>query len=224
MHGRGDLRGQRAAFKVKLDKPNPLALQAENPLERLGLNLRRDAASSRLLVADVDKHPRKKTPVAHWNCEEERRANRSEEERHASFALLPGDRLRAINDINGGTAMLTELVECMSFTSPKAVDLAISRNISDVLMLPPQRSTSGDAPAPIRPPRLRQQADCTKLPATPPRTPPINVHSGSNSRAASAGSSRSRSGSRCSSMRKSYSSARGIDVSLSHAGRLCLAF
>jgi hypothetical protein len=194
---RGDLRGRRTAFNVKLAKADHLALQAENPLDRIGLDLRRGRMPARLLVADVDKNPRKRTPVAKWNTEQERAADRSEEEQHASFALLPGDRLRAINEVNGETAMLAELMDCVNFTSPKAVDLAISRDISDVMHLAPNHRDGGckQLSAHARQQALRIEEErcghhrlaAQGRPATHSGVG-MTRHSGSSSRASSAGS------------------------------------
>jgi len=257
LRSRGELHGKRAAFKVNLSKPCPLALQFENAFDRIGLDLRRGEVPGRLLVADVDKNPRRKTPVARWNTEEERNSKRGDGERQASFALLPGDRLRAINDVNGETAMLTELVVSMSPSTPRAVDLCISRNIADVMEPSPNQAlpatpshsqpiTFSDAATPSRLPRLHKEAcsppspsPCTASPGERARsghgpraasagfvrTPPRSMHrSLSGTRAVSAPSSRSRSGSRRCSMQGPCSSALGLGVSLSHAGRVALVF
>lgn len=233
LRGRGDLNGQRTVITVKLDKPNPMALQAEKPLDRMGFDLRRAKSTSRLLVAAVDKNPRKKTPVARWNEEEERNADRGEDERRASYALLPGDRLLSVNGVNGQTAMLSELVDATDYTSPKAVDLAFSRNIADVMQPSPVRMRNALAPPPSRPStKVRQDLDFTTL-CAPPRspeklppcvgaTPPRSIHSSSSSRSTSACGTRSNSA--CSSRRSSFSAASGVSVSLSHAGRMALAF
>lgn len=246
LNGRGDLRGKRGSFDVKLERPSPGALQTESPFGRIGMDLRRSEVPERLLVTGVDTNPRRKTPVARWNTEEERQAIRGDEECHQSLALLPGDRLRAINGVNGKTAMLAELVEAMSSTSPREVNLAISRNISDVMAPSPKQRAIGTPP---KLPRLSKQSDSmTTLPAihsSPPRTPPRVSISSSSSRSASASSvtstmtrsgskssvtsSRSRSGSRRGSMGQLSSwgqidCGQGIGVSLSHAGRMALAF
>jgi len=233
LHGRGDLRGKRGSFDVKLERPSPGALQSESPFGRIGMDLCRSEVPDRLLVAGVDSNPRRKTPVARWNTEEERQAIRGDEECHQSLALLPGDRLRAINGVNGKTAMLAELAEAMSSTSPREVSLAISRDISDVMAPSPKQRAIGTPP---KLPQLSKQS---------PRTPPRVSISSSSSRSASASSvtstmtrsgskgsvasSRSRSGSRRASMGRLSSwgqidCAQGIGVSMSHAGRMALAF
>jgi len=272
LHGRGDLRGKRGSFDVKLERPSPGALQTECPFGRIGMKLRRAEVPERLpvaedgeetpdtlqrlLVAGVDTNPRRKTPIARWNTQEERQAIRTDEESHRSLALLPGDRLRAINGVNGETAMLAELVKAMNSTCPREVNLAISRNISDVMAPSPKQGAIGGSlttlglnGSPPKLPRSSKQSDSmTTLPAmcgSPPRTPPRTSCSGSSSRAASASSvtssisrsgskssvtsSRSRSGSRCTSMGQLSSwgqidCGQGIGVSLSHAGRMALAF
>lgn len=130
---RGDLGGKRAHFDVHLSEPTPLALLAESPFTRIGMELKRANVADRLLITSIDENPKRKTPVARWNTEEDRRADRGEEEQHASLALVPGDRLRAVNDIGGKTAMLAELEAATSFTSPKNVNLVVSRDLGDVL-------------------------------------------------------------------------------------------
>lgn len=144
LRDRGDLCGKRASFKVELNEPTPLALQMDNPLSRIGLDLRHAPAAQRLVVAEVDKNPRRKTPVGRYNLAEERRSNRDKDEKHANFALLPGDRLRSVNDVGGGTAMLAELEGAVSVTTPKKVNLAISRNLTDVLILAPSPIPGGE--------------------------------------------------------------------------------
>jgi len=249
LHGRGDLRGKRGSFEVKLERPSPGALQTECPFGRIGMDLRRSEMTERLLVAGVDTNPGRKTPVARWNTAEERQAVRTDQESHISLALLPGDRLCAINGVNGETAMLAELAEAMSSTCPREMNLAISRNIADVMAPSPQQRASGGSQTPPKLPRLTKQSDSmTTLPAihgSPPRTPPRVSRSGSSWRTASAssvtstmarsgskssvGSSRSRSGSRHASMRQlspwgQIDCGQGVGVSLSHAGRMALAF
>jgi len=249
LNGRGDLRGKRGSFDVKLERPSPGALMTECPFGRIGMDLRRCEVPERLLVAGVDTNPSRKTPVARWNTQEERQAIRTDAESHQSLALLPGDRLRAINGVNGKTAMLAELVEAMSSTSPRDVNLAISRNIPDVMAPSPKLRAIVGSMTPPKLPRLSKQSDSmTTLPAihgSPPRTPPRVSCSGSSSRSASASSvtstmtrsgskssvtsSRSRSGSRRASMRELSSwgqidCGQGIGVSLSYAGRMAVAF
>merc|ERR1719375_454750 len=205
LHGRGDLRGRRGSFDVKLERPCPGALQAKCPFDRIGMDLCRaeapvtengdmtPATSKRLLVTSVDTNPRRKTPIARWNSEEERQAIRTDEESHRSLALLPGDRLRAVNGVTGQTAMLAELVDAMSSTSPREVNLNISRNISDVMETSPKQRVIGGSTTPPKLPRVSKQADSLTAVAeamigSPPRTPPRTSCGRPCSRASSAGS------------------------------------
>jgi hypothetical protein len=201
-------------FNVKLQKPSHLALQAENPFDRLGMEVNSNAVPNRLLLSEVDKDPRKRTPVAYWNETEERRAHRGEEERHASFALLPGDRLRSVNDVNGKTAMLAQLLESADYNRPKAVDLAISRNLTDVLAPSPERPVRRISTAPAKLPRLADDVDAKVSWST--------RHGSGNSRASTA-VPRSRSCSKSQS-RTSCATEMQLSVSLSNAGRFALAF
>ncbi|CAK9028438.1 Uncharacterized protein SCF082_LOCUS18366 [Durusdinium trenchii] len=73
MHARGDLQNTSARFRVQLDKPSPATIHAD-PLARLGLEVKRDNSRSRLVIEDIDQHPRQRTPVAQWNTMEERQA------------------------------------------------------------------------------------------------------------------------------------------------------
>eukprot|EP00435_Cladocopium_sp_Y103_P070491 s203_g35.t1 len=146
MHQRGDLRGTSARFKVQLDKPSPATIHAD-PLARLGLEVKRDSSRSRLVIEDIDMHPRQRTPVAQWNTAEERQADRGAEEKHCSLAVKPGDRIKAVNDLNSATLMLSELQEAAKPEEPKKVSLEVSRDISNVLSpsspkKPPSRGCS----------------------------------------------------------------------------------
>jgi len=228
LHGRGDIKGKRASFDVKLPSAGLLAQQFTTPCQRIGLDLRRDIPE-RLLVAGVDTDPSQKTAVARWNCKEERNSNRGDGERHVSMALLPGDRLKAINDVSGGTAMFAELEEAMNATIPKDVSLAVSRDISGVWSPAPAR-----APSPARLPRTqgtpptrpRLPSSLPRIPGTPPVTPPRGALSGPRSRASSVGSirsTRSRSGSRHGSMHDA-SCGSVISISVPHPGLAALAF
>lgn len=201
-------------FNVKLQKPTPLALQAENPFDRLGMEVNRNAVPNRLVLSEVDKNPRKRTPVAYWNETEERRAYRGEEEQHASFALLPGDRLKSVNDVKGKTAMLAQLLDSADYNSPKAVDLAISRNLTDILAPSPERPVRRIATAPGKMERLADDVDAKPSWAT--------RHGSGSSRAATA-VLRSRSCSKIQA-RTSCATEMEVSVSLSNAGRFALAF
>jgi len=176
------------------------------------MEINRNALPNRLLLSEVDKNPRKRTPVAYWNETEECRAHRGEEEQHASFALLPGDRLKSVNDVNGKTAMLAQLLESADYNSPKAVDLAVSRNLSDILAPSPERPVRRIATAPAKLPRLADDVDAKASWST--------RHGCGSSRAATA-VPRSRS---CSKSQMRTSCAAEVSVSLSNAGRFALAF
>eukprot|EP00434_Breviolum_minutum_P042972 symbB.v1.2.038272.t1/scaffold5903.1/size22538/1 len=132
MHQRGDLRGTSARFKVQLDKASPAVIHAD-PLARLGLEVKRDNSRTRLVIEDIDVHPRQRTPVAQWNSAEERQADRGVEEQHCSLAVKPGDRIKAVNDLNSATLMLSELEEAAKPEEPRKVSLEVSRDISNVL-------------------------------------------------------------------------------------------
>merc|ERR1719335_1897320 len=110
------------------------------------MDLKRVGSKSRLLVADVDINPRNRTPVAQWNAKEERQAHRGDYE-YCSLAIQPGDRIGAVNDMATATAMLSEIQYAMSDTSPKTINLKVSRDISDV-MRPSSPGTPGEAPSP----------------------------------------------------------------------------
>lgn len=240
LHGRGDIKGKRASFDVKLPSAGLLAQQFTTPCRRIGLDLRRDIPE-RLLVAGVDTDPSQKTAVARWNCKEERQSKRGDGETHASMALLPGDRLKAINDISGGTAMFAELEEAMNATIPKEVSLAVSRDISGVWAPSPDRFAPGGAfsparaPSPARLPRIpgtpptpaRLPSLLPRIPGTPPVTPPRSALSGPRSRASSVGSirsTRSRSGSIRRGSMHDASCGSVMSISVPHPGLAALAF
>eukprot|EP00928_Gymnodinium_smaydae_P000836 TRINITY_DN10311_c0_g1_i1.p1 TRINITY_DN10311_c0_g1~~TRINITY_DN10311_c0_g1_i1.p1 ORF type:complete len:286 (+),score=39.52 TRINITY_DN10311_c0_g1_i1:55-912(+) len=215
LQGRGDLQQGRATFQTQLGKPSPLArpLRDGSPITRLGMDVICPAGSerARLHVADVDRHPAKKTPVAEWNFKERRLAVRGEGERHASLAILPGDRIRAVSAspaistegqeaTMSASAMLKELEAATDAHNPRALSLAVSRDISDVLR-PPGSAPAGTvssrassrmhsdaalctvASAASSPSMGGQQTrlrPATTAAATPPRPPRLRPAAGSN--------------------------------------------
>ncbi|CAE7679620.1 PTAC2 [Symbiodinium pilosum] len=148
MRMRGDLRGTSARFRVQLDKPSPATIYAD-PISRIGMEVKRHDSKTRLVVHDVDENPRQRTPVAQWNTAEDRQADRGDEEQHASLAIKPGDRIKAVNDLNSATLMISELQEAAKPDEPKPVNLEVSRDISNVLApSPPKAKTSAASAGP----------------------------------------------------------------------------
>lgn len=141
LRGRGDLRGTSARFRVNLHAPSHAVISAE-PLARMGMEVKRDPSNSRLVIEDVDNHPRQRTPVAQWNIAERRQADRGEGERHQNLAIKPGDRIKEVNDLNSATLMLGALEEAADGTEPQNVSLQVSRDISNVLAPSPPRPVS----------------------------------------------------------------------------------
>jgi hypothetical protein len=150
LRNRGDLGCTRASFNVQLAEPSPIVrpgelhkdaepVFAQGGWGRTGLQLKRAQSSSRLVVTNVDKDWRRKTPAARWNHQEEQQAHRGDYE-YVSHAIQPGDRIKAVNDWGNATGMLGELQNAGSYTLPKKVDLEISRDIADVLQ--PQQGPS----------------------------------------------------------------------------------
>ncbi|CAE8580967.1 unnamed protein product, partial [Polarella glacialis] len=89
-----------------------LAWHAE-PLSRLGMEVRRDSSSSRLVVGGVDRDPMQRTPVSQWNTAEQRQASRGEGEHHQNLAIRPGDRLKSVNSsINTATLIYRNRFAC----------------------------------------------------------------------------------------------------------------
>lgn len=150
LRGRGNIQTTRTTFEVPLQKPIGAARIIDTSGQnRLGIDVRRGEVAQRLVVADVDRNPRHRSAVARWNKNEERLARRGELERHRSHAVRPGDRIKAVNDRAGETAMLKELLGSASITKPKELNLAISRDVTDVLK--PQQDT-GLPPGVLSPP------------------------------------------------------------------------
>lgn len=149
---RGNLRDTRTSFNARLSKPSPVRHSVVRPgdtglMKRSGMDLHRIEVKPRLLVADVDIHPRNRTPVAQWNASEERQAHRGDYE-YASLAIQPGDRISAVNDFATATGMLSEIEDAMSMTHPKTVNLTVSRDISDVMTMGASPRTPGVAQPP----------------------------------------------------------------------------
>eukprot|EP00746_Dinoflagellata_sp_MGD_P013375 gnl/MRDRNA2_/MRDRNA2_128880_c0_seq1.p1 gnl/MRDRNA2_/MRDRNA2_128880_c0~~gnl/MRDRNA2_/MRDRNA2_128880_c0_seq1.p1 ORF type:complete len:292 (-),score=39.66 gnl/MRDRNA2_/MRDRNA2_128880_c0_seq1:228-1103(-) len=152
LHSRGDLGCTRTSFNVPLAEPSPIVRPGElhrnaeahfarGGMARTGLQLKR--AQSRLVVTNIDRDWRRKTPAARWNHQEEQQAHRGDYE-YVSHAIRPGDRIKAVNDFNNVTGMLGELQDAGRYTLPKKVSLEISRDIADVLQPGPPASRSSD--------------------------------------------------------------------------------
>lgn len=181
LHRRGDLRQSRSSFRAHLPRPSPTALPLRkgDDVSRIGMELERSTSGPRLVVAKVDQHPRRRTPVATWNTREQRQMWRtalcreSDPEFHAPLDLRPGDRISAVDSILGSTAMLQQLSEAMNDMSPKAVDLSVSRDLSDVLA-PAKRTTASavdslhEASLSDRCSFITQQLRASSLPAGAP--------------------------------------------------------
>mmetsp|Transcript_63672 Transcript_63672/g.120546 ORF Transcript_63672/g.120546 Transcript_63672/m.120546 type:complete len:287 (+) Transcript_63672:56-916(+) len=159
LRGRGELGQARGRFDAQLPKVRPIVRHptSKPSISRIGMDVVSGKEQSGLIVADIDKSTFGKTPVAKYNFSEQRQAVRSQEEEHASFAIQPGDRIRAIraedpdkslSDLScilegkesfdgkksmSQTAMLAELRQATSETSPRCVNLQVSRNLEDVL-------------------------------------------------------------------------------------------
>lgn len=172
LHTRGDLRGTRTHFKVRLAEPSPIvrpgelhckaeAQFAQGGCGRTGMELKRAPSGRRLLVTEVDKDWRRKTPAARWNYQEEQQAHRGDYE-YSSHAIHPGDRIRAVNDLSNATGMLGALEDAGSYTIPKKLNLEISRDIADVLQ-------------PLQSPRVKpQQLQPPRLPSNENHSPNLN--------------------------------------------------
>lgn len=179
LRGRGDLRGTSARFSVNLHAPSHAVIKAE-PLARMGMEVKRDPSNSRLVIEDVDNHPRQRTPVAQWNIAERRQADRGEGEHHQNLAIKPGDRIKAVNDLNSATLMLGALEDAASGAEPQNVSLQVSRDISNVLApSPPRPASSAVVSVPEMhagqqdyPPGSRPTTTNSPGGARPPRLPP----------------------------------------------------
>merc|ERR1712048_1216337 len=93
----------------------------------------RHGKGKRLVVTDIDRNPRNRSPLAQWNADERRQADRGSNEMHANLSIQPGDRLKAVVDFEGDdlsaahcdfktmskTAMMSELEEAMKPESPR---------------------------------------------------------------------------------------------------------
>merc|ERR1712232_621008 len=124
---------------------------------------------------------------AQMNHREARQADRGQHEQHVSYAIKPGDRIRALRarspgedssshegagaflTADGGacktmsaSVMLSELTAATSFTDPQEVRLCVSRNLADV-MKPAADSgyattDASSSPLPPRPPTTPQRS------------------------------------------------------------------
>jgi len=148
MKERGDLSKTSFSFQASLPAAAP-----HSRAKGLGMDIVRAKSQSKasLLVADVDNDPRQATPVAEWNTREDRQAYRSEEERHVSLAIKPGDKICAVNGTSDDDLVMEEILAAAAdLESPKPVELTLERTRSDVLgppgwtaSLPPRPPTSG---------------------------------------------------------------------------------
>jgi len=159
MRQRGDL--NKTAFSFNASLPAPAA---HARTKGLGMDLaaRSDKPTGpgerkvSLVVSAVDNDPRAATPAAQWNMREDRQAFRGEDEKHASLAIKPGDKICAVNGTHGDDMAMAELLESAGdLLSPKPVHLTLQRACSDVLgpaaasgplicsVLPPRPPTSG---------------------------------------------------------------------------------
>lgn len=166
------MRGTSEHFHIRLAKPSPLArpVRERAPVTRVGADIRRTAARDRLVIGQLAKDPLRSTPVGEWNEWERRQEDRGQGERHCCLALQPGDRIKGVNDFGSQTAMLSEMQNAMSETTPRELSLAISRNIADVL----QPSQTPTASRPNSRPALAdadRPAAIAQRPATAPPEP-----------------------------------------------------
>lgn len=208
---RGDLEQGRGRFCVQLPKVRPIVRsnKDEPNLSRIGMSLEQQPSTSGLVVLEADHGLKKKTPVAQFNKEEERQAERDECEIHVSYAIKPGDRIREVHaeDLTktlktlgtchaeqpeepgmdkktmSASAMFAELNTATSETSPRVVNLAISRNLENVLRpcsvqrdsRPSSRAeTPRQTESPTKP-RRRAASICSISRTRPPRTPPLSI-------------------------------------------------
>lgn len=151
MKRRGDLSKTMFSFNASLPPPRPSAHAKGVGLELFWSDCPAgvERHKSSLLVGHVDSDPCNATPVAEWNVREERQSQRGESETHASLAIMPGDKICAVNGLCDDDFAMAELLAAAGdIDSPKAVNLTLQRARSDVLG--PQTMT---APLPPRPPR-----------------------------------------------------------------------
>jgi len=150
---RGDFNIGSLSFDVALAKPGPCARPLHNRSDetRLGMELRH--SKDQLEVADVDHHPRCCTSVAQWNCKQDRQADRGGGEHRFSCSIRPGDRIRAVNGLEGD-AIMELLATATDFLSPKALNLTVERECEDILkpVAPSRRAPSLSSNDSTRPP------------------------------------------------------------------------
>jgi len=185
LHSRGDLRGTRSQFNVHLPEPSPIvrpgelhckaqATFAEGGWGRTGMQLKRAPSGSRLVVTEIDRDWRRKTPASRWNYQENQQAHRGDYE-YVSHAIQPGDRISVVNEFGNATGMLGELQNAGSYTIPKELNLEISRDVSDVLQplcqAPPISEREIDLPS--TPDTATQMPERTRW--QPPRSPEMDM-------------------------------------------------
>merc|ERR1712232_304171 len=138
---------------------------------------------------------------AQMNHREARQADRGQHEQHVSYAIKPGDRIRALRarspgedssshegagaflTADGGacktmsaSVMLSELTAATSFTDPQEVRLCVSRNLADV-MKPAADSgyattDASSSPLPPRSPTTLQTSGAAPTDASSSPLPP----------------------------------------------------
>lgn len=236
LRDRRDLEQGRERFEVQLPKSSPIVIpKGRKPVvTRIGMELALGQQGSGLYVADVDRDPRHRTSVAQLNAREERHAKHCEEEQRACFAIKPGDRIRAISaephnkQITGlepnhegalkktmsKSGMLAELAAATSFTSPRVVNLSVSRNLCGVMKPSPELAPVGASPQ--HPPgstKSNLNALSAAVSPLPPRAPPTPPKTSSASSSIATTPSRPVLGSRSASASAFYPGARrGSDV------------
>jgi hypothetical protein len=158
------------------------------------MSLAKDDCASGLIVLEADHGLVKKTPVAQFNKEEQRQAMRDETEVHASYSIRPGDRICEVHaealdktlktlghcraeqqeedsKTMSASAMLYELNAATSETSPRVINLAISRNLDNVLQpcssphgsRPSSRASVGDSAAASRLGKCRRSSSVSSI-------------------------------------------------------------
>jgi len=199
LRGRGELHQSRERFTAQLPRASPIVRpRVDKPaITRIGMDLEQKDARSGLYVAEVDRDPRNKTPVAQLNSKEERHAKHCDEETRACFAIKEGDRIRSIRaDPTGSecekmdgaeghvhtmsaSAMFAELAAATKVDSPRVVNLSISRNLEGVMQPAHGVDSENGLDACTKfPPRSTQSnfnynvASGTSLPPRAPLTPP----------------------------------------------------
>jgi hypothetical protein len=176
MKRRGDLSKTAFCFNASLPPPGPGAREKGLGMDVIVADSVAGHRRASLVVNDVDADPSQSTPVAEWNHQEKRRANRGAGEEHASFAIKPGDKICAVNGTHGDDMAMAELLaSAADLDSPKAVNLTLARCRSDVLGphdtlssdVPPKLPTNGARTSLFQRRRSRSNPDAVDLPAIP---------------------------------------------------------